>query len=242
MRGPHSSESTTYPSVILTLLTLLLAVAIVPSSLQAQTDYSSRKASTRLSAGVGASGGIALVTGTLPKGVESAPGFAYRVGLNLQYPINRTIGIQFNTGLDSRSYGRKRANVTDADLFTGRYFFIEPGLSWSSFRLSVNIGLPLGGTEPLVDTVANTVTYPDMASDALGTMIEPRIGATLVMIDDKSYWLGLTVDAGLAVSSFYDEAYRTSHNISTESVEAGRGLTGHLGVTYQFSIPVLFGK
>ncbi len=241
MLVPHSPRSAS-PSVILTALSLLLALAIAPGAASARTDYSSRKASTRLSGGIGASGGIALITGTLPKGTEAAPGFAYRIGINLQYPINRTIGLQFNTGLDSRSVGRKRTNVTDADLYTGRYFFLEPGLSWSSFRVSVNIGLPLGGTEPLVDTVAKTVTYADMASNALGTMIEPRIGATLVMVDDKSYWLGLTVDAGLAVSSFYDEAYRTSHNISNESVEAGRGLTGHLGLTYQFSIPVLLGQ
>ncbi len=221
----------------------ILVLAI--SSARGQTDYSARKATSRLTIGVGASLGIAVGTGTIDSTLEAAPGVAYRFGLNAQYPVNRVIGILLAAGLEGRSVGVKVNEQLDTRVYSARYLYIEPAMSWSSFKLGVNIGLPMGGTEP-VNTPYDSAfseTTRDMADKALGMIIEPRLGASLVLIEERGWWLGLTIDVGLPITSFYDESYRASTaGLMEEDIPNTRLLNGHLGLTYQFAIPGVLGR
>jgi len=210
-----------------------------------QTDYSARKATSRLSVGVGASLGIAVGTGSLDSTLEAAPGIAYRFGINMQYPASRVIGILFAAGIEGRSAGVKIDHQLDARTYSANYLYLEPAISWSSFKIGVNIGLPMGGTEPVnnpYDSAFTDVTR-DMADDALAMTIEPRIGASLVLVEEKAWWLGLTIDVGLPINSFYDDAYLDkTPGILTDDIPTTQLLNGHLGLTYQFAIPGVLGR
>lgn len=209
----------------------------------AQTDYSARKASSRFTIGVGGSLGIAVGTGGIDSTLEPAPGVAYRFGVNMQYPVSKVINALLAAGLEGRGVGVKVNKQLDTRSYSARYFYVEPGISWSSFKIALNIGLPMGGTEPIntpYDAAFTDVTR-DMPDKALGLMIEPRLGASLVLMDEKAWWLGLTIDVGLPVTSFYDESYRNDQKgrLLEEDIPSTRLLNGHLGLTYQFSIPGL---
>lgn len=227
------------------LLVLLPIVAVSSVTLTAQTDYSARKASSRFTVGVGGSLGIAVGTGAIDSTLEAAPGVAYRFGVNMQYPVSRVINALLAAGLEGRGVGVKVNGQLDTRTYSARYFYIEPAVSWSSFKIGLNIGLPMGGTEPVntpYDT-ASTDMKRDMADNALGMVIEPRLGASLILMDEKSWWLGLTIDVGLPVTTFYDESYRNDQpSLLKEDIPSTRLLNGHLGLTYQFAIPGLFGR
>jgi hypothetical protein len=215
---------------LLLLTVALLLTANLSQILHAQTDYSSRKATSRIGVGVGAAIGIALPTGgDLPDSIEAAPGFAFRGGINLTYPITRTFGVLFNGGLDLRSIGKKVSGQSTSQSYGVSYLFLEPGVSVSAFRLSLNIGLPSNLTLPDSGAVPAT-------KDDLEMMLEPRLGATLVLMDEKEWWLGLNVDVGLALNKLYkDEAI--TRLVLEKDVPAMSMLSAHLGVTWQYGIP-----
>lgn len=219
---------------------LVVAVCAVTAA-NGQTDYSARKASSRFTIGVGGSLGIAVGTGSIDSTLEPAPGVAYRFGLNMQYPINKVINALLAAGYEGRGVGVKVNKQLDTRSYSASYLYVEPAISWSSFKIALNIGLPMGGTEPNntpYDSAFTDATR-DMADKALGVMIEPRLGASLVLMDEKAWWLGLTIDVGLPLTSFYDETYRNDlkGTLLEKDIPSTRLLNGHLGLTYQFSIP-----
>lgn len=208
----------------------LLAILFLAGSgvLRAQTDYSARGATSRLSVGVGASIGLSVPTGTLADTIEAAPGFSGLVGLNITYPINRVIGTFLNVGYDTRGVGKKVNKELDARSYRTNYLFVEPGFSWSAFRFSVNIGMPMSGTMPVPGgTTSETMDAP---KDALSTIIEPRIGAMLVLMDNKQWWLGLLVDGGYTLPTLYKNAD------DIPDIEGTHQVTAHIGLTWQFAI------
>jgi hypothetical protein len=217
------------PTLLILTIVVLLTTGF-SQFLHAQTDYSSRKATSRLGVGAGASIGIALPTGgSLPDSIEAAPGFAFRGGINITYPITRTFGVLFNGGLDMRSIGKKVSGQSNSQSYGVSYLFLEPGVSVSAFRLSLNIGLPSSLTLPDSGFVPAT-------KEDLEMMLEPRIGATLVLMDEKEWWLGLNVDVGLALNKLYKDN-RIAELVLEKDVPAMSMLSAHLGVTWQYGIP-----
>ncbi len=234
---------------------LVLAAAIAGTArLHAQTDYSYRGALSRLGVGLGASMGFAVPIGdlndTLLQGApgrkidEAAPGIAFRFGLNVSYPFTRTLRGTFATGLDIRNVGKKlrekdgTGTELDARSYNVQYFYLEPGVSVSAFRLALNIGLPMSGSQPVVPTSDDPAATMDIVSDNLEMMLEPRIGATLVLIDKEDGWLGLTIDAGVPLNKIFKETTPSVPGAYVAGdIPATRILNGHLGLTYQFGIP-----
>jgi hypothetical protein len=211
----------------------LLLVAGASPALHGQTDYSSRKATSRLGIGVGASIGVAVpISGDLPDSVEAAPGFAFRGGLNITYPITHTIGVFFNTGIDTRGVGKKIAGEADNRVYSATYFFLEPGISLSAFKVSVNIGLPSAFSFP--EKEAFSPATGDL-KELMETMIEPRLGGTLVLVDQKEWWLGLNVDIGMTLNTLFKEEYISP--LFDNDVPAMKMFSGHFGLTWQFGVP-----
>jgi hypothetical protein len=212
-----------------------MAVLLVASALPlcAQTDYSGRGATSRFSIGAGASIGVGIPVGSLDSNLEAAPGFAYRVGLNMAFPLARTFAIHFNTGIDSRGFGKKLTSEDKPRSYRATYFFLEPGITVSAFRLSVNIGMPMSYSQPVAGGQPGDSEDGDKAN--LATLIEPRLGATLVLIDQKESWLGLTFDAGFPVG----ELQKAEVLVVDGDIPSTRPLSVHLGMTYQFAVPGL---
>jgi hypothetical protein len=200
--------------------------------LQAQSDYSARKATSRLSIGAGASLGVALpVGGSFRDSSEAAPGVGVRAGLNITYPVTRSIGVLFNIGIDSRGIGKKPKGQTDNLIWRASYLFLEPGVAISAFRLSLNIGLPMSLSAPIEGTPGGG-TRDD--GDFLEKMVEMRVGGTLVLMDRTEGWLGLTVDAGFPFNKLY---VATVADANPEDIHSMHAFSAHIGLTWQFAIP-----
>lgn len=210
---------------------VIAALLLGCAAATAQTNYSENTASTQLTVGAGAAFGVAVPVGSLDSIFEPAPGVAFRVGANLRYPIDRTIGLQINAGFDSRSVGKKVGEELDARNYRFNYFFIEPGVSISAFRVSLNVGLPLSGSEPGETPDSESL---QVQSTQMEMLLEPRVGATLVLMDDQMAWLGLTVDAGVHLN----QLYKNADALVPGDIPATRPFTAHIGLTYQFAIPM----
>jgi hypothetical protein len=241
-----------YRSLLPAFCALILGALFAPS-IQAQTDYSYRGALSRLSIGVGASFGFAVPVGDLTdtsagnhgKIDEAAPGFATRFGLNLSYPLSRTIRLHLASGLDIRNVGKKLHNFEadgtelNARSYHVQYFYIEPGFSYSAFKLSLNIGMPMSATQPVPDPTGTVATDQTMEvpSDKMEMMLEPRLEASLVLIDEELGWLGLTFGGGFPLNTLFKKD-DTSGLYQTEGdIPVTRALNLQLGLTYQFAIP-----
>jgi hypothetical protein len=212
------------------LLALLLLLAVPALPLRAQTDYSQRGATSRLSVGAGGAIGVGIPIGTLDSNLEAAPGFAYRIGLNITYPIARTLGVHFNTGIDSRGFGKKVGSENSPRSYRATYFFIEPGINVSAFRLSLNVGMPMSYTQPVAG--GQPGESEEGNKENLATLLEPRAGATLVLVDSKESWLGLTFDLGFPLGELQKAGVLLEGDIPST-----RPLSIHLGMTYQFAVP-----
>lgn len=241
-----------YRSFLPALCALILGAFSSPMA-HAQTDYSYRGALSRLSIGVGASFGFAVPVGDLTdtslgnhgKIDEAAPGFATRFGLNLSYPLSRTIRLHLASGLDIRNVGKKLHNF-DAEgtelnsrPYNVQYFYIEPGFSYSAFKLSLNIGLPMSASQPIPDpagTVASDQTM-EVPSDNVEMMLEPRLEASLVLIDEEMGWLGLTFGGGFPLNTLFKKDETSLLYPSEGDIPSTRALNLQLGLTYQFAIP-----
>jgi len=239
----------------LLLLAALLVVGLISSAqLRAQTDYSYRGALSRLGIGLGASLGFAVPVGdlndTLLQGTpgrkidEAAPGIAFRFGLNASYPFTRTVRGTVAAGLDIRNVGKKlreedgTGTELDSRGYNLQYFYIEPGVSVSAFRLALNVGLPMSGSQPVPPPLGKAGESMDIVSDNLEMMLEPRIGATLVLVDEEEGWMGLTIDIGFPLNKIFKETTPSvPGGYIAGDIPATRILNGHLGLTYQFGIP-----
>jgi hypothetical protein len=235
--------------LVTTLFASGVALAMAATTLTAQTNYSDQKASGNLTIGAEFQPGISLSVDP-PEGSTTGPLFAYRVGAASSYPLSSSVWAMLNLGLDSRGVNFLDANNSDNRTETRvNYFSIFPAFRFSAFILGVNFGLPLGGTVTDVTSSSNHSTTLDASKDNLATMIEPRIGAVLPLIDEKGGWLGLTVMAGYTLNEIKtltdDEkaaqelAKQLAQSFGADVPSFGKTnmVSFHLGLTYQFAIP-----
>jgi hypothetical protein len=207
------------------LLCLLAVGALAVSHARAQTDYRS-KATGMLSVGAGFSGGASLALDP-PNGVKYKPVFAWRLTADASYPLNPTVGAMLSLGIDSRGNGAHPFNSSN-DVSTTRitYFSIYPAFKFSAFTLGVNLGFPLGATVTAPNGVSTD--FDEASGGALQTMVEPRLGVVIPVMDETVGWLGITLSGGYTVSDFHEMPSGAEWNDHLVS--------GHLGVTWQFGI------
>lgn len=215
------------------LRTLLASAVLVLSAtgLAAQSNYSNQKATGKFSIGGGFSLGVTIPTPTLDSNMEPTPGFSYRIGVNARYPFARTVAGTLAFGLDGRQVGTKVSGQPEGSNYNFSYFFIEPGVQISAFRVGMNIGMPMGAKEP--DPLDPTGNQVDAADDAQEMLLEPRLGATLVLMEDQKAWLGLNVDLGLALNTFYSES---SASFTEKGIPGAKAFNVAIGATYQFGL------
>lgn len=226
----------------ISLSTIAAALMVIGSvTAAAQSRYTDAGATSKFSVGIGIAPGVSLPIGTLDEGDESGLGFAFRGGLNATYPISNEFSAFLNTGLDVRNLGVKEDTLLDSRFYKVQYFFIQPGISYSSLGLSLNIGVPLSGSQPTPRIPGLDVPVDltqDVESDVFEMLIEPRLNGTLVLIDDASYWLGLDISVGLALNALYKEEFQRPKEIDDGRtlVPASQALSIHLGGTFQFGL------
>jgi|GEM_PF-6873604 len=217
----------------LSLSTLLAAatLALVATNLTAQSDYSLRKATSKFSIGAGFGLGVTFPTGPLDSNLENTPGLSYRFGLNARYPISRMFSALLGIGGDFRQVGKKVSGQSSGQNYNFTYLFVEPGVEIRSFRASLNIGIPGGVKAPNpLDPNGDQI---DPGSDVQEMLLEPRIGGTLVIMENERSWLGLNIDGGIALNTFYKKdaaAFRENDTPAAHSINL------MLGATYQFGL------
>jgi len=201
---------TVYCAVVLCLVAI--------GSVRGQTKYDKHAATRALTIGAGFAPGMSFVI--YPEETPELV-FAYRGDLDVTYPLSSKISAALALGFDSRGYNNQRIN----------YFSIMPGFTFSSLFLGVNFGLPMSGSYTYAD---RTIELDDDALDRLNLIIEPRLGAVVPIVDDRTGWLGLTVSAGATVNEILEHS-----DVALPGREAPdyHMLSLHLGLTYQFAIP-----
>jgi hypothetical protein len=209
------------------LLFLFLVGAVVVSSAHAQTDYRT-KATGMLSVGLGFAGGASIPLEP-PEGLKFKPGFAWRLTADAAYPINPTVGAMMSIGLDSRAFKfHPHASSDEASTTTTHisYFSIYPAFKFSAFTLGVNFGFPMGASNAF--GAGNSIDFTDAEFDKVTTLIEPRLGVVIPVVDEDIGWLGITLGGGITVSDIIEVPSTMEANYQMVS--------GHLGLTWQFGI------
>lgn len=218
---------------------LLLSLATVPSL--AQSRYTDAGATNKFSIGVTVQPGISVPIGTLDDEDEAGLGFAIRAGIDIIYPLSPDLSVLLGAGLDSRNLGVREDSLLDPRFGNVQYLYVEPGISYSSIGLSLNVGIPMSGTQPVARGVGfsgDLDATNEVASENIEMLLEPRLTGTLVLMDSKAYWLGIKIGVGLPLNDlFKEEAQRL------EEFDDGRTLIGstsplsaHLGLTFQFGL------
>ena len=224
------------------LLLVLIPALFVYTALDslAQSRYTEAGATSKFSVGIGLAPGIALPLGTLDKEDDPALGFAFRGGVNITYPVSTEMAVMLNAGLDMRNPGVKEDSLLDSRFYNVSYFYVQPGISYSSLGLSLNIGIPMSGSEPVPRNQpgAGIDDTRDLESEQYELLLEPRLNGTLTLMDEEAYWLGLDISVGLPLNKLYKEEFQR-----TEENDDGRTLVGstspfatHLGLTFQFGL------
>jgi hypothetical protein len=221
---------------------LLLAVGVLlcgHSRSEAQTDYSPRGATSMLSVGLGFAGG-ASTSIEAPDTWKLDPfNFAYRWGLDVSYPLTSTISATMELGADSRAttlYWYQDKTVWESRRVD--YFSITPGFRFSAFFLGMNFGIPVKG----VRSWQNTSDAPgrkiemDVDTENLLTMIEPRLGVVVPVLDEEIGWLGITFTSGYNLSNISDKEDFLPGPPRKEAL-GSQTVSLHLGLTWQFGIP-----
>lgn len=227
--------------IVLSLFILVFS-ACFASNVEAQSRYTEAGATSKFSVGVGVAPGISLPVGTLDTEDEAALGFALRAGLNITYPLSTEISTFLNTGIDIRNPGVKEDSLLDARFYSVTYLYVQPGISYSSLGLSLNIGIPMSASEPKPRTAGSNVSVDEtqeVATDALELLLEPRLNGTLTLIDEDSYWLGLDISLGLPLNKLYKEEFQRPVEVDLDGrtlVPATSPFTAHLGLTFQFGL------
>ncbi len=227
-------------SLISGVATLLL-LSLVAAPAQAQSRYTDAGATNKVSIGATVQPGISVPVGTLDDGDEAGLGFALRAGIDIIYPLSTDLSILLGAGLDSRNLGIREDSLLDPRSGNVQYLFVEPGISYSSIGLSLNIGIPMSGTEPVARSVGfngDLDATIEVASENIEMLLEPRLSGSLVLMDEKSYWLGIKIGVGLPLNELYKKEFQRS-----EEFDDGRTLVGstsplsaHLGLTFQFGL------
>jgi len=220
---------------LLTALATLVCVAVFPSIVQAQTDYSSRTATASLTAGLHTAFGASMIVDP-PEGQKVSAVFAYHIDAASTYPLTPVISACLNFGFENRGF--KLRNESNSDIYGVErisYFSIAPGFRFSAFYIGMNFGLPMGGTLAVKTGQGTTETSRDLTSaeeDKLETLLEPRLGAVIPLMEDPTGWLGLTVTGGYTLNEVEDRG-----DDIPESAGAFNMVAAYLGLTYQFAIP-----
>jgi hypothetical protein len=207
------------------------------SNSSAQTDYSNRLATSSLTVGPTTIFGASMIIDPA-KGSKVSPIFSYKLSADATFPLTPVISAGLGLGYESR--GTKIRAESNADIFTTTrlsYFTIYPNFGFSSFRIGLNMGLPLGGSFTSKFGAGTTEVVSDLTSsqqDSVEFLLEPRIGATVVLMEDKTGWLGLVISAGFSLNEMVNRG-----DVSALGEDAGdfHMVSGHIGVTYQFTIP-----
>lgn len=206
----------------------LLLFCIAP--LMGQTNYSKRKATRNYSVGVGLAGGASMILSP-PDGLKVGPLLATRFGVDASLPVSGTVTPMLSLGLDNRGTELHAESNSDAYTLTKTsYFYLTPGITFSSFYLGLNIGLPMGGATE--GSSGNSVDFSDATKDKMLTVLEPRLGAVIPVIDEEIGWLGITFTGGYNLNPIFDgQQDLPDQGGNFQSVSA------HLGITWQFAIP-----
>jgi hypothetical protein len=214
----------------LMLLGSLILILFGIAPLMGQTNYSKRKATRNYSVGVGLAGGAAMIISP-PDGLKVGPLLATRFGVDVSIPVSGTVTPMLSLGLDSRGTELHAESNSDAYTLTKtRYFYLTPGITFSSFYLGLNIGLPSGGATELSN--GTSVDFSDADKDKMLAVLEPRIGAVIPVVDEEIGWLGIVFSGGYNLNPIFDGQQDLPDNGGNfQSVSA------HLGITWQFAIP-----
>ncbi len=203
--------------------------------LHAQKDFSDREATAGLTAGAEFNGGASLIIKP-PEGRKLAPVFAWRAGLTMTYPLAPVISAGLSLGLDSRG---TELHYPDASEFYTisrvTYFSITPSLSFRSFYLGLNMGVPMSGSNTSRSgqlAAESSVDMTDTEFERVEFLLEPRIGAVIPLLDDENGWLGLNITAGYSLTTLFDYGEGPADIIGDYHMASL-----HLGVTYQLAIP-----
>lgn len=217
------------PRTVTAVAALVASCLIGAASLEAQTDYSNRRATSFLTAGLGFAGGASM-TLSPPEGNKVGPIFAWRLTGQAAYPLSPSISAMMELGLDNR--GSRERPFNNTDLYTDThigYFSINPGFMFSSFYVGMNFGFPVSGS---YTNNGGTVDMSDASFDKLQTIIEPRVGAIIPLMNNKSGWMGLSILGGITLNEIIDRGTVSSSDDSDYHL-----VSAHLGLFYQFSIP-----
>jgi hypothetical protein len=223
--------------------TVVLAAAALfalgaTSQLHAQTDYSSRGATQFLTVGPGFAGGASLHFAAR-EGTKLGPLFAYRITAEGGYPLGGAIRAQLGLGWDSR--GIKERSPDNTEVYTKtrvNYFALTPGVGLSAFYLGLNIGFPMSGSVSVKggpNAEEDTQDMSDAAFEFIEVLLEPRIGATVNVFEERSSWLALTIIGGISLNELMDRG--TLPSSGADGIGDYHLATLQLGLSYQFSIP-----
>jgi hypothetical protein len=226
------------PTHLRIIALIMLLAAGVTAHAQPKPAYEGREATSSLTVGLGMAGGASM-TLDAPESWKIAPVFAWRAGIDATFPLTPIIGASLSLGLDHR--GAQAYWHQDIQMWEQRlvdYFYVAPGFQFGAFYLGVNIGFPMQGARRWQNfsfTEENS-TELDSEKDQLATMIEPRIGAVIPLMDQEIGWLGLTIGAGYNVSDMSDDPEFMPGSFANQKAGT-QTVSLHLGVTWQFAIP-----
>jgi hypothetical protein len=206
------------------LLLALVALLGVVGTASAQTDYRS-KSTGMLTVGAGFAGGASMALEP-PEGSKYKPLFAWRLTADATYPLNPTVAAMLSLGIDRRGF-RSHPQDDDANFadFGVTYFSIYPMFRFSAFTLGVNFGFPMSASTSFKNDV---VLDYDESIAPLQTMVEPRLGVVIPLVDEDIGWLGLTLGGGIALAPPTEVPDNAPFN--------NQMVSGHMGLTWQFGI------
>jgi hypothetical protein len=203
-------------------------------ALHAQTDYSTSKATSYLTIGPSFSGGASMIFSP-PEGSKVVPLFAWRGAADATYPLSPSIGAALGLGFEARSF--RLRSPEDADSYTNThysYFMINPGFRFAAFYVGVNFGFPMSGSfASKAGTVESSRDMTTAEFDSTNVLIEPKVGAVVEIMNDKTGWLGLTIMGTVSVS----ELAKRGDVSSIDNAGDFHAVSGQIGLTYQFAIP-----
>ena len=207
-----------------------LTVAFVLGSITAHSargqGFEGRQSRAGLTIGLGGSGGATIIVDA-PDLQKISPAFAWRGEVSATYPLTPVIGANLVFGIEGR--GVKTYYFDNSMLSTDwkvNYFSLYPSFTFSGFNLGVNFGVPLGAT-----ATPYTGITADIADDRVPTMIEPRAGGVIPLVDDKIGWLSLTLLAGYSLTELIEPT------VSELNTGNWKNASLQLGVRFEFGIP-----
>ena len=212
---------------------LALVAISATSPLYAQSDYSARPGSSHLTIGPGVALGASMALDAM-EGSKIKPIFAYHAGVDATYPLSPNIASTLSLGIESRGTQIHPHNASQAYQNTRiSYFHLTPGFTFSSFYIGLNVALPTGGS---IETSETSTDMTEAAEDKLETLIEPRVGVIIPIMDSIIGWMGITLTGGISLDEYIDRGER-SDDQDSDAYGNFQNASLYLGTTFQFAIP-----